>query len=625
MSTLPTPPREAATPDGKLKRSLGLWQLTLLGVSTQLGSGWLFAVLSAASAAGPAAILSWIIGAALFVIVSMPWIELGTLFPRSGGIVRYPSLSHGALAGWVTGWGYWVGTVCLPAVEAQAVLTYLGGRFPHLGLVKAERGITMLAWPNGILSAFVLLLGFFALNVFGVRLLAKVNTWVTLWKIAIPTATFVLLFAAFKSANLTVGGGFFAQGSGGMVHALATGGIAFAYLGSRQVLDYGGEARNPRRDIPLAVIGSVLIPMVIYLGLQIGFLGALDWADAGVSVGDWTALTASDWASSPLFSALGVAGFGAFATVLLIDAAVSPAANGWVTLGSGARTSFAFATEGYAPRVLDKVNKHGVPWLSLAVSLVVSAVFLLPFPSWYQLVSIISAGLVLSYLMGSAIVPVLRRTASEIPRAWRLPASGFWSAAGFAAGLFIVYACGFASLVQLLIITFAGLAVYGAYSAPLHGWIAPTTGRWLSAAFLGAWVWISIHGGWFLSTNGAPKSGSWSFPVYAAAMVAAIGLYLLAIRAYATAEGRRQVDGGVWLVGTLLGLLVLSYYGEFGPLHHAPLPAPYDLLALLALSLACHVWAVRSGFRTQQLDRAVAEDYPGTHATLVEDPQPEKA
>ncbi|MGI5471797.1 hypothetical protein [Streptomyces sp. CA-132043] len=151
----------------------------------------------------------------------------------------------------------------------------------------------------------------------------------------------------------------------------------------------------------------------------------------------------------------------------------------------------AFASEGYAPRGLDEVDKHGVPRLSLVVSVVVSAVFLLPFPSWYQLVSIISAGLVLSYLMGSAIVPVLRRTAPDLPRARRLPASGFWSAAGFAAGLCIVYAAGFASLVQLLIITFAGLAVHGAYTAPLHGWIAPGTGRTLSAAFLAAWLWIS--------------------------------------------------------------------------------------------------------------------------------------
>ena len=108
MSTLPDSPSAPGSPDApdhKLKRTLGLWQLTLLGVSTQIGSGWLFAVLSSASVAGPAAILSWVLGAGLFVVVSLTWIELGTMFPRSVGIVRYPALSHGAFAGWITGWG----------------------------------------------------------------------------------------------------------------------------------------------------------------------------------------------------------------------------------------------------------------------------------------------------------------------------------------------------------------------------------------------------------------------------------------------------------------------------------------------------------------------------------------
>ncbi|MGI5471796.1 hypothetical protein [Streptomyces sp. CA-132043] len=117
------------------------------------------------------------------------------------------------------------------------------------------------------------------------------------------------------------------------------------------------------------------------------------------------------------------------------------------------------------------------------------------------------------------------------------------------------------------------------------------------------------HGGWFLNVSGVAREGSWSFPVYVGAMTAVIGLYLLGLRAAATAEGRRQLDGGSWLAGTPLAVLVLSHYGEFGPLDQPPLPGAYDLLALLALALACYAWAVRSGFRTQQLERAVPEDY----------------
>ncbi|WP_063731482.1 APC family permease [Streptomyces sp. RTd22] len=610
MTTLTAPSDGAKSPDGKLHRSLGLWQLTLLGVSTQIGSGWLFAVLSSASVAGPAAILSWIIGAVLFIIVSLTWIELGTLFPRSGGIVRYPALSHGAFAGWVTGWGYWIGTVCLPAVEAQAVLTYLGGRYPHLQLVRIDSGTTVLDWPVGILGGIGLLLMFFVLNLFGVRLLAKVNTWVTVWKVVVPVATFILLFSAFKGSNFHAHGGFLPTGPGGIVHALAIGGIAFGYLGSRQVLDYGGEARNPRRDIPLAVIGSILIPMVIYLGLQIGFLGALDWQDAGLVPGDWAGLTSSDWASSPLFSALGAAGFGSFATVLLIDAAVSPAGNGWVTLGSAARASYAFGVDAYAPAPLAKVNRYGIPWISLIAALVVSALFLLPFPSWYQLVSVVSAGLVLSYLMGSAILPVLRRTAPDLPSTWRLPAIRLWAPTGYAAGLFIVYAAGFSALVQLLIITFAGLAVYGAYTSVRSGWVRRGTGWTLSTAFLVAWIVVTVRGGWFMHIGGAQRPDGWDFPWYMGAMVATVALFLAALRAAGTAEGRRHLDAGVWLIATLLAVLTVSHYGAFGPLATPPLGEPYDLLAVVALALVSYQWAVRSGFRTEQLDRALAEECP---------------
>ncbi|MFE7420049.1 APC family permease [Rhodococcus sp. NPDC057529] len=610
MSTLPDSPSAPGSPDApdhKLKRTLGLWQLTLLGVSTQIGSGWLFAVLSSASVAGPAAILSWILGAGLFVVVSLTWIELGTMFPRSGGIVRYPALSHGAFAGWITGWGYWIGTVCLPAIEAQAVLTYLGGRFPHLGLVKVEQGTTILAWPNGILCGIGILAIFFVLNLFGVKLLAKVNTYVTIWKLVVPCLTFILLFFAFNSSNLTVGGGFLPTGAGGIVHALAIGGIAFGYLGSRQVLDYGGEARNPKRDIPLAIVLSILIPMVVYIGLQIGFLGALDWSDAGISVGDWAGLRTSDWASAPLFQALGAAGFGAFATILLIDAAISPAGNGWVTLGSAARASFAFGIDKYAPKGLAKVNRYGIPWVSLVVAIVVSALFMLPFPSWYQLVSVVSVCLVLSYLMGSAIAPVLRKTAPHAERTWRLPAMGFWAPTGYAAGLFIVYAAGFASLAQLLVIAFAGVSIYGAYTSVNHGWVRRPVGWSISAVFLIVWIYISSRGGWFMNTTEVQRAGSWSFPIYFAAMTAALLGFVLALRVASTPAGRRHLDAGVWLIATLLATLLVSYYGEFGPLDEPPLADSWDLPVVIALALVSYVWAVRSGFHTEQLDAALAD------------------
>ncbi|MBT2422355.1 hypothetical protein J7F01_32430 [Streptomyces sp. ISL-22] len=104
------------------------------------------------------------------------------------------------------------------------------------------------------------------------------------------------------------------------------------------------------------------------------------------------------------------------------------------------------------------------------------------------------------------------------------------------------------------------------------------------------------------------------FPLYFTAMAAAIGLYAVALRAASTREGRRHLDAGIWLIAALLAVLVLSYYGGLSPLQTPEIAYPYDLLVLLAVSLAAHWWSQRSGFRMEQLDRALAEDYPSAAA-----------
>src|SRR5262245_6210433 len=119
----------------QLSRSMSLSNLVMLGVSAQIGSVWLFAVLSDAGAPGPAAVISWIVAAVLFGILAMPWMELGAMLPRSGGPVRYPSLSHGLFTGWIVGGAYWVAAVAVTTLEAQAVLTYLSNKWPNLGLM----------------------------------------------------------------------------------------------------------------------------------------------------------------------------------------------------------------------------------------------------------------------------------------------------------------------------------------------------------------------------------------------------------------------------------------------------------------------------------------------------------
>jgi amino acid transporter len=614
--------------DAGLKRTMSTTQLLMLGVGAQIGSGWLFAVLSAAGIAGPAAIASWVIAAVLFMLVALAWMELGSMLPRSGAIVRYPHLTHGAFTGWIMGWGYWLSAVTIPALEAVAVLTYLGGKFPGTGFLTTKNGVTLLAWPNGILAGIGIMLLFLGLNLVGIKALSETNRWITLWKIIIPTLTFVGLFFVFHGSNFTAFGGFAPLGASGIFKAIAVAGIAFSYLGFRQALDFGGECRNPRRAIVIATAGSIIIPMIIYTLLQVAFLGAIDWQNAGIPAGSWSDLAGSSWASGPFFKALeasGLAALVAFGNVLLADAAISPTGTGWIYLGTTTRVGYALSVQRYVPKLFCRVNRFGIPAPAAIAAFVVGCVFFLPLPSWYKLVGFISAAAVLSYVMGGAGLPVLRRTAPELHRPFRLPQASLWSGVGFVASMLVVYWAGFSTLVNLLVALFIGMPVFSAYTAVRNGWMQRVPGLVLTAAFVAGWVYLNDRGGWVLA-GATQRSGTWPFPAYDGAFCAAVIGYCLLCWWLCDPVGRRHVAASSWLIGLLLATFTVSYYGEYGPSSAAPLPFPYGTLIMIGVSALCFLWAVRSGFATEEIRAIVATEGPGTgrgHPDLAAAPSPE--
>lgn len=596
-------------------------QLLLLGVSAQIGSGWLFAVLSAAGVAGPAAVLSWIIASILVGLIALTYAEIGAMIPRSGAIVRYTYLTHGSYAGWIIGWAYWLSAVTIPPLEAEAVLTYLGGRFPETHFL--QKNGTILAWPNGILAGVFLMLVFFALNFFGARLLSESNRWVTMWKILLPTATFCFLFAILKGSNFVSYGGFTPTGIAPIFHAIATTGIIFSLLGFRQALDYGGEVRNAQRNVPLATWGSVVIPGVLYTLLQAAFIGVIAWAGMGVKPGHWGQLINSNWADGPFFHALdsaGIAAFSAFGTLLLIDAAVSPGATGWVYLGTATRCGYGLGVHRNIPSLFQTNNRFGIPWLALAVSSVVGCIFFVPTPSWYTLVGFISAAAVLTYIFGGVGLPVLRRHAPELPRPFRLRAAWFWAPIAFLAALLILYWSGFATLANVFTATFIGLPLFTWYYVWRSGWMARAVAVPLGIVFLGVWIWIAYEGGWILTVSGTQRSGGWSFGVYDSAFSAAVVVFTFALWLLSSTEGRRHVVASLWLVALILATFPLSYYGHYGPLAQAPLRFPYGTLVEIGIGIVAYYWGVHSGFATDEI-RDIVDTYQerGNIEEAVED------
>lgn len=596
----------AEASDRKLDRRMSVWQLFFLSMGGIIGSGWLFAALSASALAGPAAIVSWLIGGGLVLLVALNYAEVSGMLPRSGAIVRYPHLTHGGYTGFILGWTYLLSAVSVPAIEAEAVVTYASSYIHGIVGVNAE-----LTWPAGILFGIGLMIVFFIINYVGIRFLSQFNTFVTGWKFVIPGLTVILLFILdLHAKNYSGYGGFAPFGWAPVLGAVASSGIVFSYLGFRQALDFGGEARNPQRDVPIATIASVLAGIALYVLLQAAFIGAIKWGAFGIHAGDWAALkTGSAAADAPFYIALKAAGpalLGGFATILLIDAFVSPTGTGYIYLGTSARTMYGMSVVGYLPKAFQAIlAQFKIPWIALIASTVVGCLFFLPLPSWYELVGIITSATVLTYIMGGIGVHVLRRTAPSLYRPFHLPAAELIGPAGFVGALLIVYWAGFATLAIVFGAAFVALPVFVWFYAPNKGWISPASGAILGLVFLVLWIIVQRWGQWVLVAVPTAVTHP-AFPVYYFFTILLVGGFTGVLYYLCNAEGRKAVSSSWWLIYFLLAVFGVSYYGSFGPLKTPGIPFPGDLLVVIMVGLVAYGWAIHSGYETEEIMSIVA-------------------
>src|SRR6201996_1025634 len=346
-----------------MKRGVGRIAVLFTSVGSVVASGWLLGPLNATTIAGPAAIISWLIGAGAVMLLALVIAELGGMSPVGGGNARFPHFAFGSLVGFGMGWVYWLGSVTLAPVEVEAALQYATKYVNEaigINLVHSSGGTDVLT-GYGYAAAAILMLLFTVLNLYGVSRLAKANTAIVWWKIAIPFLTIVVFaITQFKGSNFTAGNGFAPTGIPGILAAVATGGVLFAYQGFEQAIQFGGETSNPKRNIPFAVIGAMLIGTVMYILLQLVFIGALN---PGSAKHGWANLSFANDAGPYAGIALGL-GIGWLATLLYIDAFISPAGTGLIYTGASARIAYGLGRNGYVPRAFHRLNDRDVPWIS---------------------------------------------------------------------------------------------------------------------------------------------------------------------------------------------------------------------------------------------------------------------
>jgi len=353
-----TAPGVAPTGEYHLQRKVGLRPLTMIAIGSIIGSGWLLGALTASEHAGAASSVSWLLGGLVLALLALVHAELGSTYPVSGGTARFPYMVFGGLGGFTGGWMAFLQAVTIAPIEVEASVGYLNSKWPSLNWIHTSGSLTGSLNGSGLLVGTGFMLVFTVFNVMGVRWLAETNAIATYWKILIPTITiFALLFSVLHSSNFTAGGGFMPYGFHGVFSALPYG-IIFALEGFEQAIQVGGEAENPQRNIPRAVIGAMIIGTVIYLLLEVAFVGSLDPRNL---VHGWSDPIPGAGAFGPYATLATQAGLGWLSTLLIIDSVVSPAGTGLVYLGTSSRISYGLGRNGYFPKIISRISRQGVP------------------------------------------------------------------------------------------------------------------------------------------------------------------------------------------------------------------------------------------------------------------------
>jgi amino acid transporter len=408
--------QQVVVEERRLRRDLGVLGLTSIGFSNIVGSGWLFAAMYAAQIAGPASLLSWVGAGLLCALVALVMVELGASRPEGGGTVRWPLYASGRLVGSVIGWSTLL-SVGGTAAEITAIMQYAGHYLPWL---YEDDKLT----AGGVLVAVAFSVVLTAINWYTVKAFARFNNLVTVVKLVIPVLTVVALLASgFHPGNITDHGGFAPYGYGACLSALAAGGIVYSVNGFQAPVDFSGEARNPRRTVPVSVLAGIGLAVLVYIGLQLAFLLAVP-----------SNLLGNGWHGVDFDSPFGqlalILNLHWLANLLYADAVISPGGSANVGVAIDARHTYALAKNGLIPRWFMAVHEgSGIPRRALALNLAVIVVFLLPFGGWQDIVSVMGDMYLLIYTASAVAAAVLRgqdadRLAGWVPGlSWIAPVS----------------------------------------------------------------------------------------------------------------------------------------------------------------------------------------------------------
>ena len=395
---------ECAENDTTLKRSIGPFGLTIMGVGGIIGAG-IFIVTGVASAAsGPALVLSFIIAAIACTFTALCYAEFASMIPIAGSVYTYTYITMGEIWAWIMGWIMILQYLIASSAVAIGWSSYAVALVTSMGIALPA----VISGPYGVggslinLPAALIILILTAVLVRGAQESARVNAVIVFIKVAVILLFITVGIQFINPANYHP---FTPYGLGGVFQGAAM--VFFAYLGFDAVASAAEETKNPGRTIPIGIIGSLIISSILYIAVAAVMTGMVPFNLLNNA--------------SPVAFALQHVGVQWAFTVITIGAIAGLTTVVLVNMFSKARIIFAMSRDGLLPKVFSNV-KEGcqAPVTSIllvgALATVVAAFF-----SMDSIFELVNVGALSAFIFLAISVLILRYQKPEIKRAFKCP------------------------------------------------------------------------------------------------------------------------------------------------------------------------------------------------------------
>ena len=323
-----------------LKKEISLFMATMLVCGNMIGSGVFMLPSTLAQVSGPGAtIIAWILTTVGSILIAISFANLGTKYPSTGGAYHYTKEAFGDFAGFLSAWLYWNGSWIGNAAILVAITSYASVVFPAL-----NNPTISIIFSSAVLWIFTLI------NISGVKKAGKIQSFVTVFKIAFFALFIIVAFLNFDSVNILP---LYPEGKGLSTVPLAATSTLWAFIGLESATVAAGELKNPEKNVRKSTIYGLIISAAIYLLISIGSMGAMNNKELAQSSAPLTDI---------LTNALGTQ-VGKILTIAVVICILGTII-GWLL--STARVAYAAGVDGVFPKFFGKINeKTGTPVNSL--------------------------------------------------------------------------------------------------------------------------------------------------------------------------------------------------------------------------------------------------------------------